>query len=496
MNEVAVRAGSSEVGPILAAQDTLDLYASATGVERDAVHPKRVGALATDLCDDVFDVPAETAAYLQDIGERAQGDNAEAAVALSALKTFSLMVGPNSKLWEEVSDLLTDIPIIDEFVQQGRKKINTNNTEIDKILQGEQNGEVKQHYWQVLLGGLAMRSTVEVNNELLTKVNIQSPLNRALELLDNLRRPSQNDAAVFRDAYDAKSFYATLSEALRHDAVSMSLSSLANILCLQKMGMEDALKDAVEILKPYQDRETVRSTFEEMFKELLGGYGPTDHVITDTAEHNIILGTSSFKRGVQEPSLRAVWRLKSLGSLAAKIFKKGYAPDVFGVTIVCNGRKQLEDVFSSLIINIDASERAHFADLPAGEEPIYIRGNKGYIEKIEKQLKQMKINHPLESKPNDRKKEFRVAKVMIEFDGKPMEIMVQTESDRRRSRIGRWASHVGYKLGPQGAAGLKKIYKRLDDFGAGTIEPSKVRGEQLRALVEAAEPLPQDWRKL
>lgn len=505
-----VPANGSHMLPRLEYEEkVLTRYATLVGDQGAIAHPIRTLKLFDDFCGGKVTDHVRRATFLNGLGEAIGSDDERGSIALSALKTYTHYVGEETPTWEKVSSLLTDVDEIEGFIAEGRYQLAGSNDEIQELLLAEGGKFISRYTWLSLaLGGLATRDPDEIDTFMEKSVNVEPFLVLSADILDRLQNPTEGDHALFRDVFDVKTFYGPLNEPLRFDGLAMALQSVANITCLEKAGEVSVIAEAAEMLQPHQDRATVTRVVSRVYDELLGGFHVTGHSIDDTSQHGIILGASTLERDRHEAVIRAVWRLKGLGQLAVKMLKKPDMPinDIYGITLVTQDIDQLEDVFTSLLINIGASSVFQLADTPPGEEAVYVRGNETYRERIRERVAELKefkgdekLNYKIEERPNPSEEEFRVAKVQVVLKEKgydrPIEIAVQTEEDRRRSRIGAKASHWGYKAGRKAAHRLDSIHQRVATMLEGKIVPeSAKRGRKLRELVRNSPGLPTDWK--
>lgn len=428
------------------------------------------------------------ATLLQSLGEMAVSGQAtggrvnEQSLAISSLKTYRGTQPPEK--WTETAAFLVGSVDLKQHLKNMRRQALAG-TRIAASIDGDDQASFSKAFWNYDI------PTVDTDSidAMLDAVDVETVIKESIRQIDRLKMPSSNDAVVFRHVMDTQ-VYVKVCKAMGFDGVAMALGSAAGVMRLEKLGMHSVVEEARSELEPYGRVET-QTVVNGVLKDLFGSYRSSQYSFEDNADHDIIMGESKLERAIgAEKALRVIWRRKSVGSYAMKLFKKpGQKPrDLIGMTIITRDLGQLSDVFSQLQININASKHATFAYNDPEQTGIYIQGDQNYIDTIKKEMADVGLDPDsvTPEDPKQHKKQFRVAKVTVEFDGVPVEIMVQTKPDRRRARVGRRASHDGYKEGGPRLGGLKRIKKRAKSIGAGAIEYTKERARELDGLLDNA----------
>ncbi len=427
------------------------------------------------------------ATLLQAIGEAVMSqpsseiEVSEQTLAIQALREYRSTQPP--KRWRKTAAFLVDgrelrthLDVIRDHTLQG--------TEIASIIDSNDDEPVSKALWNFDLPP----APLERIDAMLNHVNVEAVNKESIRHIDRLKTPARKDTTILRHIFDSQVF-AKINEAMGFDGVAMALRSAANVLRLKKLGLHSVVEEAQKRLEPYDRKETLQIV-DSVLHDIFGGSLVSKHCFEDNTDHDIIVGESRLQRDIQgEDPFQVVWRRKSLGSYAMKMFKRPGQKvlDMVGLTIVVDNMTQLCDVFCQMQLNIYESNHATLASNDPTVAGLDVRGDKAYIETIKNEMCEVGLDvSTIKEDLRTHKKEFRVVKAAIDFDGTPVEIMIQTRADRHRARVGKRASHDGYKVGGERLGGLKCIQKRVNNIGAGIIGYSKQKSYELDELLDRA----------
>jgi hypothetical protein len=540
------------LAPFSTELELLQEYCQWTNRVDDYEHPKRVFTLLHDFCGSDLNDGVYSAALLVDVAQRVN-DPVSNKNALSFLKAYSL---ERPSDWEFVSCITADLAEVENRVVAMRQGSYDNESDqlLKKILTPVDETclprEIPVRLWNI-------PSNRADDNDiwaLLDDVNLESVLIKAVDLVDNISHNIGSESALLRDVFDAETFYAPLCEYMGYDGLAMYLRSEAALSRLRHAGgnteiISEAQTELMKFTGPRGRNVRTSGILNELYRSMLAsGSFLIEQSVTDRAEHGIQFGVSTIVEpfeGVME--LRAVWRIKSLGSLALKLNKCGRLPaDVLGITLIADedvkqpvrssfppneeGLPVIDDseetyerdaqtvatVFSGLIAALErmsASENPRFVPMPAPsrDKAYHIRGSEKFIGAV---LGHSSLREVLGEEltdlidiPPPKEEGYQVAKVTFLFDPEgtepalespiPVEIQVQTRRDRFNSRTGSCA-HVAHKAGkaeqePQANLSLvrRRIKARRDTLGYRIpLETSEPRGQKLRNQVKRFRAMP------
>jgi len=474
----------------------LERYSEITNNAQSRHQAERIFTNLRDFTDGKIDPWVYSAALLHDVAQRLD-DPIESKNATSVLKTYASWVSPEQ--WEFVSSILSDLRLVEASADTTQHDYleKESDDELRSLLHPNAEGPVPLRLWKAP----SMIANPQHVLELMQDVNIESLLLLSARTLDNLNHPAENEAQQLQNVFRAESFYAPICEILGYDALAMALRSEASRIRLIKSGNEAFLEVAREEITALGDRDQMKSIVSELYAKLIGGDSVDEHAISNKGQHNVVLGESllidPFK-GIEE--LRAVWRVKSEGSLARKIEQQGRKPvDVLGITLITNTVNELAVTYWGIVRRLKQSDDIEPKHSASRDDAFHIRGSGKYLSKVlsGQGSKQVLESSELDIKRNRTAAGFQVAKLTAEYirkteDGEqriPFEIQVQTEKDREKSRVGQ-ASHILYK-GREQPSPLEFDYRVLQEIKARkqmigrhiAIDSSKERGAALRTRV-------------
>jgi hypothetical protein len=476
----------------------LDQYSEISNDARLLEYPVHVFTTLRDFTDGKVDPHVYSAALFNDVSKRL-GDSINGKNALRAFKTYSQWASPDQ--WNFVSSILSDVPLVEEASRARRFEPGESDKELEKILQSTDDIEVPKRFWK------APSRIANPNQmlELLQGVNIESVLLESANMLHKLTHAEDPNARRLQDVFDTESFYAPICEVLGYDGLSMALRSRASLIRLTESGNKSSIADAKNELSKFGSREEVVNDVERLYNGVIDGDGISEPVVANRAQHAVVLGEALLVEpfiGISE--LRAVWRLKSKGSLAYKFERKGRRPaDILGLTIITKTVNELAVAYGGVIRHTREHPDLELNYTSQKSSPVplpfHVRGSANYMKRV--------LGHPevqaaldeseVDPMPNAASGGFQVAKLMTFYtnglgEQVPVELQFQTERDRERSRVGQ-ASHIMFKGAQHPAAPdfdpsvLRDIKERKAMIGRHiAIEPSKKRGAALRRQVDNA----------
>ncbi|MCA9328549.1 hypothetical protein KC959_02160, partial [Candidatus Saccharibacteria bacterium] len=262
---------------------------------------------------------------------------------------------------------------------------------------------------------------------------------------------STKEIAVLQDVFEAESFYAPLCEILGYDGIAMALRSVSAQIRLQKSGNGQYVDQAQRILEKLGTIDEVKQAVSKLFGYFGNDFDMDNVVDVGSGQHNIQIGELLHQVGAEgaegaanDQLLRGVWRIKSVGSLAMKLFKnQGKIPtDVVALNVIVPDKSDVVRYFPVMVKALDEADDVEFVPGQKRVEPLHIRGDKSFVQDL---VDAIDVDLPIDSMDLDSEKykdetKFRVAKAMMRMSVDvtmiPIEVMVQTENDRLNSRIG------------------------------------------------------------
>ncbi len=476
----------------------LQTYANTvTNTGRSLNHPMRTCAYLSDfshgrLNDEVF-----AATLLHDVAQTAwpqavRGSRSSADLhtknAARLLQDYSSSGYAKEQLdasgltrWGYISGLLSDLNIVEEYAERNRSDEMGKSPELLRILSNHSIGEVTREQW--LEPGALTRPAVMA--ELLGTgehdqgANLEAVLIKAAEKLDDLFYPPDNERSVLRDVHDAESFYAPICEIIGQDGLASALRSQAAIIRLEKSGHGAFVDKARDIIGSLGNREEVLLSVEGILSKLAVGSVLVDHAFRDTTGHGITLGTAELEvHDDAEPyssarEARAIWRIKSVGSLAMKLLgdhkdlmgkaaeeqQQGLVDallpaDVLGITIVVPDENELASLYARAAVDIYDDQEVPLIRTPSREESYHISGSTEFKLKVVGALALEGTNRDDQGNQKltvneidipERETAYSVAKLMVGYNALRTEVQFVTEETRIDARTG-LAAHWLYKL--------------------------------------------------
>lgn len=339
-------------------------------------------------------------------------------------------------------------------------------------------------------------------------VNLEAMVHYSAEVLDDLMAATgavdgvrvPDDEVLMRRIRDVDVVLGPFLEIIGHDGMAMALRSHANIVRLQKTGNVAFVDRAKNMLEQYTDREYIAGQIEKLYGELFGGDSVVEHVISNKTQHGIAVGESAFRWSECYANARAVWRVKSVGSLAMKLYrysKEGKSTatpqDIIGVTLITDDPEQLNSLYPMLVLSVESSRAIKTTVAPSKKSAYHVRGDGLYVESISKAVCQQFTEDartllglgPVEIDTKDDENNLhQTAKATFTFHALPFEVQCQTEWARERSRIGAGA-HGFHKSGVRelNQHFIAQLHSRRAELG--TMELTKASADGTRRFMSS-----------
>ncbi len=496
------------------AYDTLDLYANTThdngpgGVIDASINTLVTFQDFTQIPSPVESDEATAArkvntltdyvALMSLIGQRAGTQHPRRINALRALNHYSKIIEPET--WQFVSSMIGDLPVIEKVANDTLVSPGAN-AKLKPFLAAKVDIPIPADAWKIK-SHLPTREIIELINQ----VNPASVLIAAVNMLRSLKSRSPNKIQALKDAYVADALFAPILEAEEARGISMALRSEASLVRLGYAGEKQHITRAKNTIKDTGNREFVARAIGFIIEDLLGAKSLQQHTIENNSEHDIVVGQSVIHDSENDKTYVALWRRKSVGSLALKYSLGKESMDVIGITIITDNKTQLADVYKRLIEEADSQQKLSGPVAPnkaSGKTlPFYVEGSPELIDTVRKMsgMSEARYNKIVQSEPKENKGCFKVAKLTFFYtimDGDverklPVEIQVQTKKMHRKSLLGR-ASHLSFKTeNNAGEPNISPKELRMINAQKGFLladdvkKITKRRGKDLRAQVRNA----------
>lgn len=503
--------------------ETLHAYQDAIGGDARVVeHPIRVVRVLHDFADKKIAPEAYAAALLHDIAQDLD-DPARSQQAARALFTYKQKLeahapamrvirkpGTNlhkGKRWEEVVSILADLDTVEEASEIARFH-DHDNSGLCETLRSREDIEVPAQLWDP-------RAKVRLVDSgrlqaLVRDVTPQAIFVKAAEMYDNLTYRPPSDRALFQDVYDTLSFYAPVMYIKGFDAFESALKTVAEGWQMRLSGgYEHKLENAEQQIDSLGSDEHCMASGAAVLKHLLGADVTFDPVITNDSKHNVLFAVDDFSYTPEfgpRDAVRAIMRRKGITSTVKKneISETQDATDLLGMTLIAPNRVQMIKVFGDLVVGyLDQLAATDTTDImpassPSRQESIHVSGPIPLITAIKKELDRRKVKESaFDELVHMQVKHFKTAKVglnhrSVDESGEEhmqgMEIQVQSEADRKASRVDGLQSHLAYKNpGQFKTADLRFLNSRR--YRIGIVHPgatTAVRVAKLEAQIATA----------
>lgn len=355
---------------------------------------------------------------------------------------------------EYVSAILGDLNFMDNEANNYRSNPNIYGYDdpiIKDLIQNDYHDGINTEHWDVRADSIDLGRMKEV----LRKVNLESVMIKAAQLLDDLHKNHEHSAVeVFHKIAEAESFYAPICEIIGLDGFATSLRDKSLQIRYEKMGRYDVLDRAGELI------ERARNLGVEKVLSSLADDAPdrTNFVVQQMAgqrlngENFVNTGDFLLRQKGDSSIFSGVYRIKSLGSLADKIYQdpnyqEKLPMDMLAYSFIVGDDTELQLVLADVVEKIEQSG----AELcPAGtkKEAVFVQAQPERIDEIEQFLSEAGINAELRISD---KNAFQSARVTFKTQNDlgqdvGVEIQFLTLEDRRNARLGS-SNHLLYKLG-------------------------------------------------
>ena len=316
------------------------------------------------------------------------------------------------------------------------------------ILSEKYNGTIDSMLWQATEPYIDF---VEIG-EFLCDTNIEAVLTKAVELLDNMRKPSSGrESALLQDILEAESFYAPILEVLGVDGLASALRGEAHTIRLMKQG-RGHLVDAAR-----NELTRIRNIgIDKITGEVFGGWsaGECRNAVgydEEAGEVPVIVGDSTVWPSSGAAAVK--YRIKTAGSLANKLDRYGGAmpADLVGYTVISSDKRVSAANFADFIVECMPGLEGVCAK--SKEKPFYVYGSSEYVNIVRQALVNRGVNpdicqlDPRAERDIEDKgyRKLEVAKATLRTsDGVPVEVQFITKAERAESRTGEVA-HIIYK---------------------------------------------------
>lgn len=348
------------------------------------------------------------------------------------------------------------------------------------------------------------------------EVNIESLIIKAAEMLDNIKYPPKQDSQQLRNILEAESCYIPMLEALGYDAMAAEMASTCHIYRLYGQGQGDVVEKAAWTYHEYANEDPA----DIIQRALQLEEKPIVKWIVNQTSDNIKSGINCRFAELEVDShatkRRFLFRQKSIGSMAKKMYEKGSdynLLDVFGFQMIVDAGDQtlnnmhhyemsdeqidrihsnqvedLADCFKGFSETVMSNSELEIRSTNGRRKPIFVQGDEEFISRVFSGLPIDVASEVGQEEDKRKSVPYRVAKVTALLDEElPIEIQVITDLDRKLGRTGE-TSHIAYKNGDNAGDELRwiqSLHKRINFMKTGEGNPiSRKMGEAaLRAMM-------------
>ncbi len=302
--------------------------------------------------------------------------------------------------------------------------------------------------------------------ELIQQTDIAAIAIKAVQLLTSLEEDAPASKETFQAIDAAERLYAPLCEILGIDGLAMTLRSRANILRLVHSGNSAYVDEARTRLHIHSlsalDDDNPHKYADHVITEI-GFENLNESAVPFSDSHRTMIGHGEleYKHNGETHLARYVYREKSVGSLAMKLFrnnpkdpKKAPMPmDIMGYTIIISDQDEIGPVALTIANHIQNNPNLKFRASPSRDHAIHVSGSQEYRNHVFREPKDWEGQFvDIPKNPAD----FEVTKVTfvstVEVDRQQHELLCEvqilTEDQRERTRIDE-ISHIIFKLKQQ-----------------------------------------------
>ncbi len=343
--------------------------------------------------------------------------------------------------------------------------------------------------WEQGPVGATPRDLLPVRTEL--GVNIESVLIANAGMIRWFLAHNAGDYAdALQRARSVEVFHAPMSEIMGIDGMAMAMQSQRALMRLDKLGAQEYIDQAQLQLQDLTDPGVVDARIDEILTAL-SGYSHHHQPLRHDESHGIMIG-----EGVSGPEkLRTVWRIKSIGRTAEKLYKQqsfDRITDAIGITSITENAFQSGQVIASALGKVMDNPRFTLQSSPKRNTPVHVRGGVEFVYDVARGMGYRNTDElrsyadVKETSPED----YQVAKFAFTNqrwgDKYPVNGELQTNraEDRVAARIGT-PNHAFYKLTgrnatPEEAEAVAHTNSRMQFLGInGLTLQSRQRAEQL-----------------
>ncbi len=432
---------------------------------------KTTNTLVSDFCSRHLTPQAYGGAMLAPLVQALDSDQRN--YALDALHTY---VSTTDESYEDIIftlGLATDQQIIRAFQNDMISRLYPDN----------------EQPWAQTPVGASPYDILRIRTEL--GVNIESHLIAAANSLRwFLSYNPTNYADALQRARRAESLHAPMSEIISFDGMAMALQSHLATMRLQQLGEGQYVEQARRQLHDLSDPQIADSRISQMLTAARG-FSHHRQPLTHGERHGIMIGEGVT--GLEE--LRTVWRIKSLGRVAEKLYRlNSFAPltDTVGVTTITKDAYQSGQVIADALQRAYSDPRFTLRSSPKRDLPLHVRGAPEFVYEVARGMGYNDTDE-LRNYADVREtntEDYQVAKFAFTFqqwgEPEPMNVEIQTNraEDRRAARVGT-PNHAFYRLTgrnatPEEAEAVAQINSRVKFLGEnGLTMQSRERAEKL-----------------
>ena len=338
--------------------------------------------------------------------------------------------------------------------------------------------------WAQAPVGATPRDLLPVRTEL--GANIESELIANASLLRwFLSHNASNYADALQWARSAESFHAPMSEIIGFDGMAMAQQSQLGLMRLDKLGQQKYIDQARLQLQNLTDPNIVDETIHDILTTIRG-YSSHKQPLKHGESHGIMIGEG--ETGPEK--LRTVWRVKSLGRIAEKLYKLqsfDNLTDIIGITTITENAYQSGQVIANTLEKIIDNEHLSLRSSPKRNTPVHVRGGATFVHDVARGMGYSGIsqlrNYADVHVTCDG--DYQVAKLAFEGQrGICGELQTNRAEDRVAARIGT-PNHAFYRLTgrnatPEEAEAVAQMNSRVKFLGInGLTQQSRQRAEEL-----------------
>lgn len=406
----------------------------------------------------VYDAMAlyETTAALDFKNEQASRIKARRQMCLDYLSSPGL----SSEKTDYVLAILGDLNFMDNEANAYRANldnynaVNDDRVKLDRKIKNDYQNGFEATDWDV------RAKKIEVNRmkDVLEQVNLESVMIKAAQLLDDMQHYyGRSEAEIFHKVAEAEYFYAPICETIGLDGFASALNDMALQIRYQKMNKTDVLDRARylhQLAKDYGANSLLAvlgnidgDVDDKFLLEQMAGRRLNGDDIVNYGDFVLKLPDSSI-------AMAGVYRIKSIGSLADKIYKnsayfENTPPDMLAYTVISKDDSDLKQHFLQLSAKIKQSSQFTLQPALGKARAVVVQGGATWTKQMQAFLEENKIEAEVRNSGENSFQAARITFVTTPNDNLSsigLEVQFLTADDRRAARLGP-ASHILYKKG-------------------------------------------------